>query len=170
MTNSKVDTKALEEIQTAEAKQTAQVLFDQDKLTLEALELLVSVYGTDDQTAKQLARQFCSGTHFMIYGNDKYNGISYYTMSAVTDVTKYGQEVEQNIAGAQGRLDKATERRNIREAQEKDIKHLHKLSCQVYNTITGEKWEASRTSKPKAQPMPTSQQDRLKALMAKRAS
>tara|TARA_R100001463_G_scaffold7990_1_gene25072 strand:- start:38 stop:550 length:513 start_codon:yes stop_codon:yes gene_type:complete len=170
MTNSKVDTKALEEMNNVEATQTADILFDQDKLTVEALELLVSVYGTDDQTAKQLARQFCSGTHFMIHGNDKYNGISYYTMSAVTDSTRFEQEVQDNIAGAQGRLDKAVERRNIREAQEQDIKHLHKLCCKVYKSVTGEKWEASRTAKPKAQPMPTSQQDRLKALMAKRAS
>ena len=170
MTKSKVDNKALEDMQNPEAAQVADILFDQDKLTLEALELIVSVYGTDDSTAKQLARQFCSGTHFMIWGNDKYNGISYYTMSAITDCTKYEQELEDNIAGAQGRLDKAVERRNIREAQEKDIKHLHKLCCQVYKSVTGEKWEPAGTRKPKAQPMPTSQQERLKALMAKRAS
>ena len=52
MTKSKVDTKALEEMQNPEAAQTADILFDSDKLTLEALELIVSVYGTDDSVAK----------------------------------------------------------------------------------------------------------------------
>lgn len=169
MTNSRVDTKALEEMQNPEAAQTADILFDSDKLTLEALELIVSVYGTDDSVAKQLARQFCSSTHFMIYGNENYNGISYYVMDAVTDVTKYEKEVKDKIAGAQGRLDRACKKRDKHEAREKDIKHLHKLACQVYKSVTGEKFTNTRST-PKAEPMPTSQQERLKALMAKRAS
>lgn len=167
MTNSRVDTKALEEMQTAEATQTADILFDQDKLTIEALELLISVFGTDDTTAKQLARQFCSSTHFMIYGNENYNGISYYVMDAVTDVTKYEKEKKDNVAGAQGRLDRACERRDKYQNRENDIKHLHKLACQVYKSVTGEKFSNTR-NKPKAEPMPTTQQERLKALMAKR--
>ena len=86
----------------------------------------------------------------MIYGNENYNGISYYVMDAVTDVTKYEKEVKDKITGAQGRLDRAC-KRDKHEAREKDIKHLHKLACQVYKSVTGEKFTNTVTHQRRSQ-------------------
>lgn len=143
MAKSKVDTKALEEINGFDALATSDniggsAIFD---MAQDAVELLVTAFGTNDRTAKALARQLCSGTHFLLAGNDNYMGIRAHVMKEHVAVEEAEDKVNKDVAGAEAELANAKRRLETRQTEEADILALHKICCDVYKTETGEEWQ-----------------------------
>lgn len=153
MAKSRVDTKALEEINGVDAQVTSDniggsAIFD---MAQDAVELLVAAFGTNDRTAKALARQLCSGTHFLLAGNDNYMGIRANVMKEQTAVIEAEDKVEKDMAGADAMLANAQRRLDVRQAEEADILALHKICCEVYKTETGEDWQPYVANKKREQ-------------------
>ena len=162
MAKSKVDTKALDQVNGTDAKITSDnvggtAIFD---MATEAVELLVTAFGTNDRTAKALARQFCSATHFLLNGSDTYNGIRYYVMQEQTKVIEAEDAVSKDVANAEAILDAAAERLEVRQTEEADMQALHNICCEVFKTETGETWQPYSAGR-KAVKKPMSRAERL---------
>tara|TARA_R100000734_G_scaffold16783_1_gene12929 strand:+ start:302 stop:841 length:540 start_codon:yes stop_codon:yes gene_type:complete len=162
MAKSKVDTKALDEVNGVEATITSDnvggtAIYD---MATEAVELLVTAFGTNDRTAKALARQLCSATHFLLNGSETYNGIRHYVMQEQTNVTEAEDKVKKDVANAEAILDSAKERLNVRETEEADMQALHNICCEVFKTETGETWQPYSAGR-KAVKKPLSRAERL---------
>ena len=102
MAKSKVDTKALEEVNGTSAPQTSDNVGGTEifKMAHDALELLVTCFGTNEQAAERLAGQFCSSTNFLLNGSEKFDGATRRALDAQANVVKFEEQVENNVAGS----------------------------------------------------------------------
>jgi hypothetical protein len=153
MTKSKVDTKALEEVNGTSAPQTSDNLGGTAifKMAHDALELLVTCFGTNDQAAERLAGQFCSSTNFLLNGSEKFDGATRRALDAQANVVKFEEQVKDAVAGSSTRLARAKYMQDLFEAEERDLRALHKICMQVFKDETGKDWQPYKKAEPKAQ-------------------
>mgnify|MGYP001219267581 FL=1 len=153
MAKSKVDTKALEEVNGTSAPQTSDNVGGTEifKMAHDALELLVTCFGTNEQAAERLAGQFCSSTNFLLNGSERFDGATRRALDAQANVVKFEEQVENNVAGSSTRLARAKYMQDLFEAEEKDLQAFHKICMQVFKDETGKQWQPYKKAEPKAQ-------------------
>ena len=162
--NSKVDTKALEQLNEFSSldKSEIGVYLEAEGHAHQAAQMLINIAGTNDKQAEMFADQLAGAVHFLLHGHENSNFEGKYQRVAgfQADLDDAEANKKRGKANAQYAIDMATRKRDAEEYALRDLLLVHRVFCQEYTRITGKAWEP-RSGKKAAPTGGTSLKDRI---------
>ena len=151
MAKSKVDTLALEatENNTVAIDDSAQS-FDVRDMALDAVDTLLTAYGTTEYQTENLARQMGQGVEFLLYGRGQFKGKSSQVTEYHTQLIKHEDDMKKDVAGAEQKHAMTSRNLDRAQAEERDLQLLMAVYKDAYQMATGNPYVPLGNKKPEA--------------------